>query len=197
MAAKERRMTKGNLLVVPDQINVRRKSFEEDMHGGPLANITHAQMIRRASRCDPSLIALTQQRRMSIYAKPVNIQRQEEEVRYENTYKLEPDSEVKVHKVRDVMKECMKEWLADVDGYSPQLSKLAVKLTDDIKKRVKDLGYTRYKYVVMVTICQDGKQCMQMVSRCLWNKETDTFAEAVYKTADIYAIATLYAIYYE
>ena len=199
MAAKERRMTKGNLLAVPDQLNVRRKSIEEGMHGGPVPQTTHAQMMRRASRFDPALIALTQQRRLSIYSRTSisGASQAAKPVKYENTYKLEPDSEVKVHKVRDVMKECMKEWLADVDGYSPQVRNLTVGLTDEIKKRVKNLGYTRYKYVVTVTICQDGKQCMQMVSRCLWNKETDTFAEAVYKTADIYAIATLYAIYYE
>lgn len=191
-------MTKGNLLSVPDTLAVRRKSIEEGREG-PVPQTTHAQMMRRASRFDPQLIQLTQQRRMSIYSRTsISGQSQSTKpVKYENTYKLEPDSEIQVHKVRDVMKECLKEWLSNVDGYSPQVRNLTVGLTDEIKKRVKNLGYTRYKYVVTVTICQDAKQCMQMVSRCLWNKETDTFAEAVYKTADIYAIATLYALYYE
>ena len=171
----------------------------EDGRDGPTPQTTHAQMMRRASRFDPRLLQLTQDRRMSIYSRTsISGQSQSTKpVKYENTYKLGPDAQIQVHKVRDVMKDCLKEWLGDVQEYSPQVRSMTVGLTDEIKKRVKNLGYTRFKYVVTVTICQDAKQCMQMVSRCLWNKETDTFAEAVYKTANLSAIATLYAIYFE
>ena len=187
MSVKDRRTTRAELRPL------------EDGREGPTPQTTHAQMTRRASRFDPRLLALTQDRRMSIYSR-TSISGQSQiikPVRYENTYKLAPDSNIEVHKVRDVMKDCLKDWLGDVQEYSPHVRSMTVGLTDDIKKRVKSLGYTRFKYVVTVTICQDAKQCMQMVSRCLWNRETDTFAEAVYKTANLCAIATLYAIYFE
>lgn len=94
------------------------------------------------------------------------------------------------------MSQTLNEYLKGVE-YSPNVRKLTTGLTDEIKRRVKNLGYPRYKFVVMVTICQDAKQSMQMVSRCLWNKDTDNFAEAVFKDADLYAVATLYAVYFE
>lgn len=197
MSVKDRRLTKGNLLTV-DQAMGKRKSVDEGREA-PAPQTTHASMMRRASRFDPRLLQITQERRMSIYSRTsISGQSQSTKpVKYENTYKMVPDSEIQVHKVRDVMKDCLKEWLGGVDGYSPHVRNLTVGLTDEIKKRVKNLGYSRYKYVVTVTICQDAKQSMQMVSRCMWNKETDTFAEAVFKTGDICAIATLYAIYFE
>lgn len=197
MSTKDRRMTKGNLLTV-DQAMARRKSVDEGREV-PVPQTTHAQMMRRASKFDPRLLQLTQERRMSIYSRTsISGQSQSTKpVKYENTYKMEPDSEIKVHKVRDVMKECLKECLGDVICYSPNVRNLTVGLTDEIKKRVKNLGYTRYKYVVTVTICQDAKQSMQMVSRCMWNKETDTFAEAVFRAGDVCAVATLYAVYFD
>ena len=166
--------------------------------GVPQPQTTHAQM-RRMSKWDPQLLRLTGDRRMSIMSrtsisgtsgiKPVP-------VKYENTYKMTPDKSFETHKAKNVMLETLHEWLSGAE-YSPNIRRMTTGISDEIKKRVKALGYSRYKFVVMVTICQDAKNSMQVVSRCLWNKDTDTFAEATYHTADIYALATLYAVYYD
>lgn len=197
-AQQSRRLTKENIEY--GENNQRRKSIipnDEGLGSGLIPMTTHAQM-RRPSRWDPRLLAMD--RRYSIASRAsisgASGSKQGPQIKYENTYKAEPDIKFESHKAKNIMAQTLNEWLSGVE-YSPSIRKLTTGLTDEIKKRVKALGFARYKFVVTVTICQDAKQSMQMVSRCMWNKDTDNFAEAVYKTADVHAIATLYACYFE
>lgn len=194
-----RRLTKEN--IENHREHMSRKSFSEDGPGHvPLLQTTHPQM-RRQSKWDPRALHMNQDRRFSTISR-TSISGASQTTKtgplpkYENTYKTEPDVRFESYKVKKIMNETLKEWLTGVE-YSPNVRKLTTGLTDEIKKRVKALGYQRYKYVVTVTICEDAKQSMQMVSRCMWNKDTDNFAEAVFKTADINAVATAYACYFE
>lgn len=175
-----------------------RKSFDDG--GVPMPQTTHAQM-RRASKWDPRLVPPVQNRRFSTVSKTSisgasQTTRHGIPVKLDNTYKLEPDLKFESHKARDVMTQTMREWLTGVE-YSANVRTLTTGLTDEIKKRVKALGFNRYKFVVTLTIYQDAHQSMQMVSRCLWNNDTDNFAEAVFRNSDLLAVATLYALYYE
>jgi hypothetical protein len=44
----------------------------------------------------------------------------------------------------------------------------AKQLADDLRERVKLLGYERYKLIIQVTVGQKTGQAMRIVSRCLW-----------------------------
>ena len=188
-----KRLTKENL----DEA-MSRKSFEDG--SVPMPQTTHAQM-RRQSKWDTRLVPPLQDRRFSTVSKTSisgtsQTTRHGIPVKLDNTYKLEPDLKFETHRARDVMTQTMKEWLTGVE-YSANVRTLTTGLSDEIKKRVKALGFKRYKFVVTLTIYQDANQSMQMVSRCLWNKDTDNFAEAVFRTTGMLAVATLYAVYYE
>ncbi|KAH3850404.1 hypothetical protein DPMN_092815 [Dreissena polymorpha] len=120
-------------------------------------------------------------------------------VKRQNTYKLQPDhSEVfKPESVRAIIQEVLDECL-DGETYNPrQCRNLSQMLTDLIKSRVKDMGFQRYKYIVTVTIGLDSNQGFRVVSRCLWNKDTDNYAEASYNKNGLYAVAAVYACYCE
>ncbi|KAH3834261.1 dynein light chain Tctex-type protein 2B-like [Dreissena polymorpha] len=120
-------------------------------------------------------------------------------VKLQNTYKLQPDpSEMfKPGSVSDVMQEVLIECL-DGEKYNPtQCRTLSQMLTDLIKSRVKDMGFQRYKYIVTVTIGQNSNQGVRVVSRCLWNNDTDNYAEASYNKNGLYAVAAVYACYFE
>lgn len=178
---------------------------KENSADGPGGLMTNASM-RRMSRFDPRPSVAYGARRMSQVSRssmtgssfahkniglfPVKLQ---------NTYKLEPDtSEVfKANVVRDIIKEVLEECLEGEKYNSTQCRSLSQMLTDLIKNRVKDLGYTRYKYIVTVTIGQDCNQGVHVVSRCLWNKDTDNYAEASFTKNGIYAVAAVYACYFE
>ncbi|KAH3850409.1 dynein light chain Tctex-type protein 2B-like [Dreissena polymorpha] len=120
-------------------------------------------------------------------------------VKLQNTYKLQPDqSEMfKPGSVSNVMQEVLIECL-DGEKYNPtQCRTLSQMLTDLIKSRVKDMGFQRYKYIVTVTIGQNSNQGVRVVSRCLWNNDTDNYAEASYNKNGLYAVAAVYACYFE
>ncbi|XP_052274780.1 dynein light chain Tctex-type protein 2B-like [Dreissena polymorpha] len=120
-------------------------------------------------------------------------------VKLQNTYKLQPDhSEVfKPDSVRAIIQEVLDECL-NGEKYNPsQCRSLSQMLTDLIKSRVKDIGFQRYKYIVTVTIGQDSDQGFRVVSRCLWNKDTDNYAEASYNKNGLFAVAAVYACYFE
>lgn len=44
----------------------------------------------------------------------------------------------------------------------------AKQLADDLRERVKLLGYERYKFIIQVAVGQKTGQAMRIVSRCLW-----------------------------
>lgn len=79
---------------------------------------------------------------------------------------------------------------------SPVVSK-CVFLLQIIKARVKDLMIPRYKIVVVTHIGQLNEQSMQIGSRCLWDPASDTFSSYVFKNASLFALANVYAVYFE
>ena len=72
---------------------------------------------------------------------------------------------------------------------------LTITLADAIKKRVKELGYPRYKLVTNVAIGQARDSSVALASRCVWNEHFDTFAEYTYKNESLFAVGLVYALY--
>jgi hypothetical protein len=63
---------------------------------------------------------------------------------------------------------------------------------------LKELGFRRYKLVVTVTV-GGLKERPSLVSgsRCLWNVATDDQAFATFSNPTVFAMAAVYALYYE
>lgn len=78
-----------------------------------------------------------------------------------------------------------------------RVSPSTASLLQVIKARVKDLVLPRYKIVVVTHIGQLNGQGMQIGSRCLWDPTTDTFASYVFQNTSLFALATVYAVYFE
>lgn len=55
----------------------------------------------------------------------------------------------------------------------------------------------RYKLVIQVTLGQKKGQAMRIVSRCLWDANTDSFASEHYENDSLYCVAQVYGLYYE
>ncbi|XP_069792447.1 dynein light chain Tctex-type 5 [Narcine bancroftii] len=121
------------------------------------------------------------------------------EVRCENTYKAQPDEGCKfdANKVKKVLEATLPSYLAD-HKYNPVTStQLVESLTDHIRSKVKDINTPRYKLVCNVVLGQLNDQGMQIVSRCLWDTSTDNYATATYKNSSLFAVATVYGLYFE
>lgn len=121
-----------------------------------------------------------------------------QKVRYENTYKMEPDKRFNIHEVKEVLQETLDESLQEVKKYdSARCRALANTLSHTITERVKLLGFKRFKFVATVTIGEMKGQGIRSASRFLWNEKHDNWVDAVFTSPEIFAVAVVYAIYQE
>lgn len=70
-------------------------------------------------------------------------------------------------------------------------------LSGDIQQAVRNLGYTRYKIIVSVTIIEACQQGVRLASRCIWDPETDNFAEYTHSSESMHATALVFGLYWE
>ena len=149
----------------------------------------HEQM-RRNKESNRSVVALAQEPGEQASKKKPRL-------RYENTYKLEPEKKFQVSKVQAIIEGVLENHLKD-EKYDPKACRQTVKtLSEIIKSRVKELNYDRYKIVCMVTIGQLKEQGLRMGSRCCWDAKRDTFATASFKNKSLFAVASVWGVYYE
>lgn len=120
-------------------------------------------------------------------------------VRLQNTYRMHPESKEKFNAgpVEKIMKSVLESYLEGEVYEHKMCANLAQNLSDVIKSRVKDLGFPRYKLVCNVLIGENSSQAVMMTSRCLWNSDTDNFAQARFSKGKLFAIATVFATYFE
>lgn len=125
--------------------------------------------------------------------------KQRKQIRYENTYKMEPEEgETFIpYKVRDIVEEVLRESLEGVSYDPVECSSLTGELSDRIKMEVKDLIMPRYKIVVHVILGQKMGQAFQAASRCVWDHELDNCVSVTHETTALFATATVYGICFD
>jgi hypothetical protein len=71
-------------------------------------------------------------------------------------------------------------------------------LADEIKLRVKNSGFSRYKIICVVYLLRGcERQDIIIGSRCLWNTDYDNFVQELFESKHHTAVATVYALYHE
>ncbi|BFY99790.1 hypothetical protein BsWGS_02830 [Bradybaena similaris] len=118
-------------------------------------------------------------------------------VKYENTFQLEPTKKFPHSTVNSIIKESMENLLSD-EHYRPDFCRDVTKtLSETIKARIKSLMIPRYKIICLVQIGELRSQGIRVGSRCLWDESNDTFWTHEFRNQSIYAVASVYGIYYE
>lgn len=121
---------------------------------------------------------------------------------YENTYITEPEgygpnAKFQRHKVQAIIKQLLHERLA-AQQYDPvKGSQITKQLADDLREKVKALGYDRYKLVVQVTLGERTGQAMRILARCLWDTSADNFASEFFENETLYCVCQVYGLYFE
>lgn len=122
------------------------------------------------------------------------------EVTYENSYITGPagygdGARFQRHKVAALVRSVLAERLG---GYDPVKAAATTKhIAEELRERVKALGYERYKLVVQVTLGQKKGQAMRVVSRCLWDAGADNHVSEVFENDSLYCVAQVFGLYYE
>lgn len=133
----------------------------------------------------------------SLFGRQENTSAKERPVKYENTYRMEPDNTFPVGKVKEIAYDILESHLKGLPYDNEECTKLSRTLADTIKQQVKALGNPRYKIVAIVAIGQvmDTFPSVSFTSRCIWNDKLDNFVETVYKNRQLYAVALVYGVY--
>ena len=114
-----------------------------------------------------------------------------------NSYRTEPLSRFSEAKVKNIIEEVLDTNLQGHTYEAGFCKEMSVKLSEVIKQRVKFLGFSRYKYICIVYIGQVNNQGMRIGSRCLWDQKFDNVAEGYFRNGDLFAIGTVFGLYYE
>ena len=116
---------------------------------------------------------------------------------YENTYKLEPDRKFDLKEAKALVDSILEENFSDVKYEPVKMSHHAKRVSTIIKDKMKNLGYKRFKFVCNVTVGQQENQGIKISSRFLWDAKRDNWINSTYCNRDLFAVASVYALYYE
>lgn len=120
-------------------------------------------------------------------------------VKYQNTYRLAPDENTKFYgyKVEPKIYAALEHTLKG-RAYDPaKCALLSKELSEKILHEIRNLISQRYKLVLHVSIGQNLNQDIRCASRCLWDANYDSYVSVNYKTNNLFAVATLFAVYFE
>lgn len=116
---------------------------------------------------------------------------------FENTFQLEPYEKFQSEKVKTIIDSVLESHLKDEEYDHKSCKQLVLTLSEIIKSRVKELNYQRYKIVCIVNIGQLKEQGFRMGSRCCWDPKWDTFATGSFKNKTLFAVGSVWGVYYE
>lgn len=120
-------------------------------------------------------------------------------IQLENTYKLAPDHVYHFvpHKVQNVAQNVLEEILKDKEYDPTTVPALVKRIVEKTKERTKELKMLRHKIVVHAVVGERGEQSLKATSRCLWNDKFDSHTSAEYQNKHLFAVVTVYGIFFE
>jgi hypothetical protein len=118
-----------------------------------------------------------------------------EEAGTSNLIKLSYREKVPIGTMKEIIHECISDRLANQQYEGEKCHEAAKQLADQIRNRLKNLGYERYKFIVQVLIGERREQGMYFGTRCFWDSNTDNQASDNFTNDHIFCVATAYAMY--
>lgn len=69
-------------------------------------------------------------------------------------------------------------------------------LSTKVCRRLQDLGFEGYKYVVQVVIGEQRGEGFRMCCRCLWDSDTDGYVSDFFSNDTLFCTCLVLAVYY-
>ncbi|XP_005897871.2 dynein light chain Tctex-type protein 2B isoform X1 [Bos mutus] len=116
----------------------------------------------------------------------------------ENTYILRPvfQQRFRPSVVKDCIHAVLKEELANAE-YSPEeIPQLTKHLSENIKDKLKEMGFDRYKMVVQVVIGEQRGEGVFMAARCFWDADTDNCTHDVFMNDSLFCVVAAFGCFY-
>lgn len=120
-------------------------------------------------------------------------------IRYENTFRMEPDDDHKADlaRLRRVATSVIESAIAGYKYDPKQGKQFSLALAERVRGQIKQLPFARYKLVVQVSIGQKKGQDLRIASRCMWDVKWDRHITITKETQDAYVTVTIFLVYTE
>jgi hypothetical protein len=123
-------------------------------------------------------------------------------IRLQNTYRTEPaeHEKFKPYKVEPKLYALLEETLKNRKYDAQKAAYLSKELSQELMRETRLImnnASMRFKLVSHVVIGEMSGQDLRVGSRCLWDNNQDNCVTVVYKNNSLYAVATVFAIYFE
>lgn len=120
-------------------------------------------------------------------------------IRYENTYRMEPDPDHRINMLRinQVVTTIIDAAVTNYTYDANQARQLTLTLADRLRAQIKSLVYPRYRVIVQVCIGQKKGQDVRVISRALWEPKWDRHITINKETSNAYVNVTIFCVYTE
>lgn len=102
----------------------------------------------------------------------------------------------KEFEAKEVIQTVLKTKLAGAIYHPDNTSTWAKEIADDIKQEIKEKGWPRYKYIVHVVIGEQKGEGIKVAYKCFWDGNVDGLAKDTFENKSIFAMATIYGVYF-
>ncbi|XP_050390021.1 dynein light chain Tctex-type protein 2B isoform X1 [Patella vulgata] len=121
-----------------------------------------------------------------------------EEEATSNTYVIRPNFQHKFRPaaVRDTIHSVLVEHLSGKTYIAEETTDWTKVISDDIKQKLKDMGYDRYKFLVQVVIGEQRGEGVKMACRCFWDSDTDNYAQDIFMNDSLFCVAAAFGVFY-
>ncbi|KAL2740825.1 dynein light chain Tctex-type 5-like [Vespula squamosa] len=117
--------------------------------------------------------------------------------KYQNTYRLESFSPLKIDAVDKILKDVMSSSLQDI-RYNPVIClQICKDMSEKVRDKISKKYFDRYKYTVVMTIVQKLGQHVEINMACLWDLQRDNYSTYVVESTDFIALGLVIVTYYE
>lgn len=112
-------------------------------------------------------------------------------------FALEPkfDKKFRVSRAKEVIGVALREKLTGVEYHADNTSTWAKEISDEIKMKLKEENWERYKFIVQVLIGEQRGAGVKMGCRGFWDIKTDNFAQEEFSNESIFCIAVAFGMY--
>ncbi|GFR77579.1 Tctex1 domain-containing protein 2 [Elysia marginata] len=134
-----------------------------------------------------------------VQAQPVEVSSSEmiADAGTQNTYIIRPNFSQKFRpvNVKEMIHVVLGEMLSGKTYNAEETTSWTKDISDTIKKRLKDMGHERYKFVVQVVIGEQRGEGVKMGCRCFWDSDTDNYAQDIFMNESLFCVAAAYGIF--
>lgn len=115
-----------------------------------------------------------------------------------NSYKIRPNFKHKFRPaaVKAIIHDVLNEELSGKQYNSEEATSWSKHISDTVKDKLKELELDRYKFIVQVVIGEQRGEGVKVACRCLWDSDTDNYAQDIFMNDTLFCVVAAYGVFY-